>query len=253
MAVYEIVFSPTGGTKKIADAVACGFATATVIDLCEFGADCAAYRFTPDDLCIVAVPAFGRRAPAAAITRLEQMVGNAAMAVAVVSYGNIAYGDTLCELADTLSTAGFRCVAGIAAVAEHSILRQFASGRPDAADIAELYAFGAKIREAIGARDIAEELELPGNRPYKDRSAVPIKPRTGKGCTSCGLCAKRCPVGAIPAGNPSRTDEKRCISCMRCVAVCPAHVRKISRVMLTIGAVTLAKAAAGFRANELFL
>ena len=32
---------------------------------------------------------------------------------------------------DTVQNAGFRCAAAIAAVAEHSIMRQFAAGRPD--------------------------------------------------------------------------------------------------------------------------
>ena len=39
---------------------------------------------------------------------------------------------------------------------------------------------------------------------------------------------KRIYVGAIASGNPAQLDTDTCISCMRCVAVCPTHARHIS-------------------------
>lgn len=52
-----------------------------------------------------------------AVIRLARMKGNGARAVLVVVYGNRAYDYTFTELQDTLESAGFLCVAAVAAVA----------------------------------------------------------------------------------------------------------------------------------------
>ncbi len=64
--------------------------------------------------------------PAAAVARMKRLNGHGANAVAVVVYGNRAYDDTLLELTETAEKAGFKCMAAVTAVAEHSIMRQFA-------------------------------------------------------------------------------------------------------------------------------
>ncbi len=60
----------------------------------------------------------------------------------IVFYGNRAYDDTFVELQDVLTGAGFVCIAAVAATAEHSIMRQFATGRSDAQDEKEHIVFG---------------------------------------------------------------------------------------------------------------
>ena len=62
----------------------------------------------------------------------------AARAVLMCVYRNRAYEDTLLELADTAEKAGFHVIAAVAAIAEHSVIREIAAGRPDAADRARL-------------------------------------------------------------------------------------------------------------------
>ena len=42
--------------------------------------------------------------------------------------------DTLLELQDVLEASGFVCIAGMEAVAEHSLMHQFGTGRPDSLD-----------------------------------------------------------------------------------------------------------------------
>ena len=41
---------------------------------------------------------------------------------------------------------------------------------------------------------------------------------------------RECPVGAIRADDPTVTDNAACISCMRCIAVCPQKARSVSKV-----------------------
>ena len=254
MKITEIVFSPTGGTKKAADIIAgrSGMESSW-IDLTDNALDFTGFSFTEEDVCIVAVPAYGGRVPEIAADRLRKMRGNKAKAVAVTVYGNRAYDDTMLELNDILSEAGFCPVAAIAAVAEHSIMRRFGAGRPDEEDVRELEDFADKVRRGIQNGSLTKIPDVPGNRPYRSFHGVPMKPRSGRSCIRCGVCAERCPTLAIPADMPMSTDYDRCITCMRCIAVCPQKNRSVSKVLVAAGAQKLKKACKERKKNELFL
>ena len=119
MSVYDIVFSPTGGTKKVTDLFTEAFCgQSTHIDLSDHSRDFSALSFDKEDICIVSVPSYGGRVPETAVSRLSQMKGNGARAILLVVYGNRDYDDTFAELQDTLEAAGFVCAAGIAAIAD---------------------------------------------------------------------------------------------------------------------------------------
>ena len=146
MKLYEITFSPTGGTQKAADLLTEALGGERIaVDLTDRTADFSAVAFTPEDVAVIAVPSYGGRVPAAAVQRLETMKGSSARAVLVCVYGNRAYEDTLVELEDAAKQAGFRIIAAVAAIAEHSIVRRYAAGRPDAEDAKQLQAFAGKI------------------------------------------------------------------------------------------------------------
>ena len=101
------------------------------------------------------------------------------------------------ELQDVMEGAGFILAAGVAAIAEHSIMRKFAAGCPNERDEKELGDFAVRIRSAM--------------------------------------------------------DSKTCISCMRCIAVCPQRARSVSKTLLAAGSMKLKKACSGYKENELFL
>lgn len=106
MAVFEITFSPTGGTKKVSGIIADVFCKErTYIDLVKRDADFSGISFQEEDYCIVAVPSYGGGVPDIAVSRLRQMKGNKARAILVVVYGNRAYDDTFGELRDVLTEA----------------------------------------------------------------------------------------------------------------------------------------------------
>lgn len=258
MSFYSIYFSPTGGTKKAADLLCQTLFQGqkiTQIDLSQPEEDFSKYQFEEEDICVVAVPSFGGRVPAIASQRLGQMTAKKAKAVLMAVYGNREFEDTLVEMEDVLSKAGFECAAAVSAIAKHSIVSQYGAGRPDEKDQAELAEFGETIKAHLAAGQIDWNRTdwIPGNRPYKKLGVVPMKPQTDDTCLKCGTCAAKCPVLAIPVERPWETDGEKCISCMRCVEICPIHARKLDPEKLAGLAERLKNVCAGRKENKLYL
>ena len=253
MNVYTMYFSPTGGTRQAARILAEELGTLQEMDFSLPGKDYGMYRFEPGDVCFVAVPSFGGRVPTAALVNLTKVQAHGAAAVVVAAYGNRAYEDTLLELRKAMEGCGFKVVAAVAAVTEHSIMSRYGKGRPDQEDKMALKAMAAKIREKLGKPQSWKDFFVPGRYPYKEYHTIPLVPETDKDCRACGLCVRRCPVGAISKKDPRKTDDRRCISCMRCVAICPEHKKRVNKMLVFAASMTLKKACSGRKENELFL
>ncbi len=248
MNVVEIVFSPTGGTEKVARMIGSTWSeNAVKIDLSDSKADFTKCEIRKEDMVLIAMPSFGGRAPAAAIERLKQIAGNGASCTLVCVYGNRAYEDTLTEMEDAAKESGFRVIAAIAAVAEHSIIPRYAAGRPDASDERQLADFANRILGKDG-----DVMSVPGKRPYKKSGGAALVPKVTRDCVKCGRCAEACPVQAISA-DTFAADPAKCISCMRCVRQCPHNARKVNGVMVSAAALAIKKACSVRKENELFL
>lgn len=254
MKVFEIYFSPTGGTKKVADLISRQFDYERIeLDLLNAIEDFSKFTFSEKDLCIIAVPSFGGRVPTIAMSNIKKLNGNASKVILVATYGNRAYEDVLLELKDTLTTLGFVCIAAIAAVTEHSIMHQFATGRPDLQDKEELIKFSDEIKEVLKQAKDTKDLYVPGNNPYKEYNVIPLVPEVSEECEKCGLCAIKCPVNAISKENPTLVEKEKCISCMRCVAICPSKSRSVNKELLLATSKKLEKACSERKMNEIFL
>lgn len=223
-----------------------------MVDLSRPHTDLAGRKFDSDGLAVIAVPSFGGRVPPPAAERIRQLHGNGCGAMLLGVYGNRAYEGTLRELEQAAGQAGFRPIAAVAAVAEHSIVREYASGRPDSTDMRELAQFGKRAAEKWQKGDTGLP-ELPGRLPEGADRGMSMIPRAGRDCSACGVCAGECPVQAIDPSSPRKADKKRCISCMRCVHVCRTKARHLSPVLTGAAALMLRKACLQRKNNEFFI
>ena len=252
MIIHQIIFSPTGGTQRVSEILCQGIGKESIVtDLCVKAADIQLPDIQEDDLAVIAMPVFAGRVPALAVERLRMVKPNSVKCVVVAVFGNRAYDDALLEMQDLASEIGFRVIAAVAAVAEHSIIRKYGKGRPDADDEQMLRRFGADIMRKA-ERDDCTLPQVPGNRPYKKGGKVP-QPKGRRGCNRCGVCAKNCPTDAIPLSDPKTVDTAKCISCMKCVSVCPTGARSIGVIMNFMATQSLKKVCTTRKVNELYL
>lgn len=255
MNTVRLIFSPTGGTRRAADALSADWISPNSsrrdCELSDPGTDLSSLPLSKSDLVLIALPSYGGRVPALAAERLAALRGNGAACVLLCTYGNRAYEDTLIELADLAERSGLSVLAAVTAVTEHSIARCYATGRPDEQDRQELRAFGQRIAETLSARPTTTPA-LPGNRPYKALSTRKLIPVPDESCNHCGLCAASCPVQAIDP-ETLHTDDASCIGCMRCVSVCPQQARHLDPATLALLTEALRPLCSDRKANELFI
>ena len=241
-------FSPTGGTRKVADAIAAGFNAPVVeMDLTKANSTVT----LGEKVALMAVlPVYAGRVPQISLERLAALKGNRQKAVAVVVYGNREYDDALLETKNALETNGFQVIAAAAFIAEHSIVRSIAAGRPDAEDEKIARQFAADVMAKL---ENPAPVNVPGNDPYVELKPSTFHPAADESCVKCGVCAEQCPVGAIPMENPNETLNDICINCMRCVQVCPVSSRTLPAPFVTGATQMLNEKAAGYKKPVVFL
>lgn len=249
--LYNINFSPTGSSLKVAEEIAKAFdIEKEIIDLCE-KTDKELFM-DQDDICIFSAPCYGGRMPETAEKRISHIHGKETSAIVCITFGNRAFEDALLEMADCVEANGFQVVAGCAVATEHNIMHIFGRGRPDASDIDEIRKFSLEAARKVKDGKTYRPL-FSGNYPYKERHGAKMPVLVNeKTCISCGSCSQKCPVKAI-SEDGMQTDSERCINCMRCINVCPKQSRYLPEESVTALIQRLEKACKSKKSNEFYL
>lgn len=233
--IKSVIFSPSGTTAKVAGILAGFLAPESITyDLTVKGAEHIDIK-ADDDVALFAMPAYAGRLPVLAVERLQAVHGGGRPAIVVVVYGNRDYDDALAELCDFVTSRGFNVVAAGAFIAQHCIFPKVAAGRPDAADVDKLAEFAEAIRRKIAGGGTLDLDSVKGNRPYKKPAGIPLHPSVDRSrCNGCGICAEQCPAGAIERTAPQHTDGSKCITCCRCINICPRDARHLGGLLYKI-------------------
>ena len=241
-----VLFSPTGTSRKIADAVADGCRCQPRIVDATF-AEPVDTDFGADEVVFIAVPVYGGKVAPTALQRFDTIQGHNTPAVLIVVYGNRDFEGAMVELDAFVRNRGFVTVAAGAFIGEHSYSTKahpIAANRPDMADFTDARAWGRDIcaklvdmtlptavdvsllkapnqspASQLRFKEFILELQSQSNKP-KPRIAIDWDK-----CNRCGKCFKLCPTQAIKSRTEPDIDYDRCIKCCACVKGCPCQAR----------------------------
>jgi ferredoxin len=246
-----VCFSPTGTTKAIIQAIARGMnrSNVEIIDITKPDARKQPLYTSENELLVVAVPVYMGRVPALITEWLNAIKAQNTPAVCVVVFGNREYDDALLELNTILIRCGCKPIAGAAFIGEHSFSSNeipTAKDRPDASDLQHAESFGREIHKklnAISSVDQIADVNIPGCHPYRwDGKLWSVDFITiSDECTQCGICAEKCPVGAIDSENSKIINQEKCITCCACIKSCLQNARTMKPSLVKDAAIRLNK------------
>lgn len=253
MKLYNISFSPTGTSAKVAAAIVHGIRAnvdcrTVVIDATHQSVICE--TISRDDLAIISAPVYGGKMSPLAKERMKSLTTDGTPCILVAVYGNRAFENALNDMSDFTTGLGFITAGAAAFIGEHSYstpATPIAVGRPDDTDLAEAMAFGHEIARKISLKSlpVIDTTEItdqpsPAESLANFRTFVADYMRTQKEsprkllpevntaiCNKCGICVSVCPTSAI-ASDCEGIDASKCIKCCACVKSCPEGARSLS-------------------------
>jgi len=235
--IQAVFFSPTGNTKWVVEQLASRLSEKLAVpvnkdDFTLPSAHVNTRTYSAEDLVIFGVPTYAGRVPNKVLPFVQNLFqGNGAFTVAVVTFGNRSFDNSLSELDSELKKNNFS-VLGSGAVVCHHAFANVGSGRPNSTDQEQLASFADAVFEKLqtAAQPLPDvpvkrnealtayyvPLGLDG-KPVNFLKAKPITDKTK--CDNCGVCAAVCPMAAIDKNDVSLVPGL-CIKCHACVTHC---------------------------------
>ena len=202
--VWAVWYSATGNTDKAVNTVAGELAAKLGLPLEQVNFTKPAerekeYSFTEKDLVVMGTPTYAGKMPNKLLPDFQSRFhGNGALAVAIVTFGNRNYDNSLAELCAVLEGDRFHTVAAGAFVGQHAFTDELAYGRPGWSDQFEMKEFARRISVKVKSlTDTPAPVKVPGDpgAPYyipmgtdgQPAKFLKAKPKTYLSrCTNCG-------------------------------------------------------------------
>ena len=233
--IRGIIFSPTGGTKKIVNYIGQRLSQKWDIPYLPTPYTLPTERdgwkpIQQDELVVWGSPVYAGRIPNKTLDFVKQYIkgyGNQTVIVSV--YGGRNFDDALAEMCGIAEAGGLTPIAATAVVSRHVFSDTLSHDRPNTEDLHEIDSFCEHI-----CFDHHNCLNIPGNKnpqhyyqplkedltPAKFLKALPLIDKTK--CTQCGKCCHCCPTGIIQK-TESIHIEGICIKCQACTTLCPTN------------------------------
>ncbi len=238
--INALYFSPTGGTKEIAQFIAKEIGQQLglkpqFIDITNPENRQRDYEFGVDELVVVTIPVYAGRVPNKLLPDLKtRLIGLGTPVVPISVFGNRSPDEALRELTLLLEGQGFFAVGVAAFACRHAFSDKVGTGRPDEADKKQISQFAERVTEKLTVPGSLLPLEMdrseigPYYTPLKADGTpakfLKAKPLTNwDRCIHCGLCAEVCPMGSIDVETMEAVGV--CIKCQACVRHCPVQAK----------------------------
>lgn len=210
MKIYNIYFSPTYNTKKIA--MYFGEQLDTIdIDLSKPSVR-EKYSTEENSITILSVPTYSQNIPIPLRTCLDKVISK--YVIINVTYGGCSYGNLVYSLKKKLPNS--KCIGYSVTPVKHTYL-----DRKVKIDFSKYDVLVNRIKNQVFneikirfkfKNILADFLE-------KERTIFNYHLTWDKDlCNDCGLCIRECPMNAI---DDNHNFKKNCIICARCESICP--------------------------------
>ena len=228
--------SPTGATALIAHTIYDAFASNNIFpsmyDFIKPKSREVVHQFKDDELVIFVCPTYFGRMPKA-LDNFQGLRGRKAKAFIVSTYGNRLTDDQPREIADMLTNKGFIVCGYAEVVVRHALDNELGANRPNAGDLHMLSCNILDLLVALKQDEIALPYTFDNTNDYIERAdifGVPTILHKKELCSTCGICAKFCPMGIIDKTTFEVPEDKKhlCMGCNSCVFHCPQHIRSLT-------------------------
>ena len=227
--ITSISFSPCGSTKKTANMIAEELAKKNGLNFEEALFTLPKDRenvksFGKDELVVIASPTYAGKLPNKIMPDFkEKLKGDNTPCIAVVTFGNRSFDNSLAELVSILKANGFKVVSAAAIVNEHAFAHIGKLNETEIREFASKINLEGEITEVDGDADAA--YYVPKKVDGEPAKFLPAKPLTDMNkCTKCMACARNCPMGSIDMTDPSLVPGI-CIKCHSCVNRCTKNAK----------------------------